>query len=100
MKTNAKGEYRFYTVRPAAYSKTGPPAHIHVTVKEPDKNEYYIDDFQFDDDPYLTPAMRKLQHDRGGDGILKLEERAGIFFGRRNITLGKNVDNYPTASFR
>jgi len=100
MKTNAKGEYKFFTVRPAAYSKTGPPAHIHITVKEPDKNEYYIDDFQFDDDPHLTPVMRRLQDNRGGDGILKLEEKNGVFYGKRNIILGKNVTDYPTASSR
>lgn len=100
MKTNAKGEYKFFTVRPAAYSKTGPPAHIHVTVKEPDKNEYYIDDFHFDDDPFLTPEMRRQQGARGGDGVLKLHGKNGFFFGQRNITLGKNVTDYPTASSR
>jgi protocatechuate 3,4-dioxygenase beta subunit len=100
MKTNAKGEYKFFTVRPASYAQTGPPAHIHITLKEPDKNEYYIDDFHFDDDPFLTPEMRSRQRNRGGDGILKLEERGGIFYGRRNIYLGKNVSGYPTASTR
>lgn len=97
MKTNERGEYRFYTVQPASYSETGPPAHIHVFVKEPDKNEYYIDDFQFDDDPTLTPDMRRQQRNRGGDGILKLEEKNGIYYGKRNIYLGKNVSDYPTA---
>ena len=98
MKTNDKGQYRFYTVRPASYSKTGPPAHIHVTVKEPDKSEYWIDDFHFDDDPFLTPDMRKGQRNRGGDGILKLVEKNGIFYGERNIYLGRNVSDYPTAA--
>ena len=97
MKTNAKGEYRFYTIRPASYSESGPPAHIHVFIKEPDKNEYYIDDFQFDDDPTLTPDVRRRQQNRGGDGILKLEEKGGIYYGNRNIYLGKNVEAYPTA---
>jgi protocatechuate 3,4-dioxygenase beta subunit len=95
MKTNNKGEYRFYTIRPAPYDKDAPPAHIHVTVKEPDKNEYYIDDFHFDDDPLLTPALRKRQPNRGGDGILKLQERGGVFYGERNIVLGMNVTDYP-----
>jgi protocatechuate 3,4-dioxygenase, beta subunit len=98
MKTNERGEYRFYTIRPASYSETGPPAHVHVFVKEPDKNEYYIDDFQFDDDPTLTPEMRRRQHSRGGDGILKLQEKGGIYYGRRNIILGRNVADYPTTS--
>lgn len=95
MKTNARGEYKFYTIRPASYSQTGPPAHIHVTVKERDKNEYWIDDFHFDDDPFLTPEMRKNQQARGGDGILKLTEKNGMFYGDRNIFLGRNVTGYP-----
>lgn len=95
MKTNEKGEYRFYTIRPAAYSKTGPPAHIHITVKEPHKNEYYIDDFEFEDDPFLTTAYRKELRNRGGSGILKLKEKDGVFYGKRDITLGMNVRDYP-----
>jgi protocatechuate 3,4-dioxygenase, beta subunit len=95
MKTNERGQYRFYTVRPASYSETGPPAHIHITVKEPGKSEYWIDDFQFDDDPYLTPEVRRQQRNRGGDGILKPNERDGIFYAERTIVLGKNVTDYP-----
>lgn len=97
VKTNSRGEYRFYTVRPAAYSKTGPPAHIHVTVKEPDKNEYYIDDFLFDDDPFLTTEESGRQQARGGNGILKLQKRSGVFYGERKIVLGQNVTGYPAA---
>lgn len=95
MKTNERGEYRFYTVRPASYSQTGPPAHIHVFVKEPGKNEYYIDDFLFDDDPTLTNEYRDQQRNRGGNGILKLQEKNGFFYGQRNIYLGRNVADYP-----
>jgi protocatechuate 3,4-dioxygenase, beta subunit len=95
MKTNAKGEYTFYTIRPASYSQTGPPAHIHVTIKEPDKNEYWIDDFHFEDDPFLTAEMRSNQQNRGGNGIVKLEKRDNVLYGRRNIYLGKNVTDYP-----
>lgn len=95
MKTNTKGEYRFYTIRPAAYSKTGPPAHIHVTVKEPDMNEYYIDDFEFDDDLHLTADLRKRKQNRGGNGILKLQKKKDIFYGERTIVLGMNITGYP-----
>lgn len=95
LKTNERGEYRFYTVRPASYSKTGPAAHIHVTVKEPDKNEYYLDDFLFDDDPFLTKEDRERQHHRGGNGILRLIEKSGLFYGKRDMILGLNVTDYP-----
>lgn len=43
MKTNANGEYKFTTIKPAPYPSRDSPAHIHPVVKEPDKNEYYID---------------------------------------------------------
>ncbi len=95
MKTNSRGEYRFYTLRPAAYSKTGPPAHIHIIVKEADKNEYYLDDFQFDDDPFLTKEERGRLRNQGGDGILKLAENKGMLHGQRDIVLGLNVPDYP-----
>lgn len=95
LKTNEKGQYKFYTARPASYSKAGPPAHIHITVKEPDKNEYWIDDFHFDDDPFITPAMRKDFENRGGDGIMRLTETNGAYYGERNIYLGRNVPGYP-----
>jgi protocatechuate 3,4-dioxygenase beta subunit len=96
MKTNVLGQYKFYTVRPASYSKTGPPAHIHITVKEPDKNEYWIDEFHFDDDPFLMAEERKRFQNRGGNGVLQLEEKDGIYYGERNIYLGKNVPGYPS----
>lgn len=95
IKTNRQGEYRFYTIRPAAYSNAGPPAHIHVTIKEPDKNEYYLDDFLFDDDPFLTGTERQRLRHRGGSGILQLKEKDGVLYGERNIVLGKNVPGYP-----
>ena len=95
MRTNAQGQYKFYTVRPASYSQTGPPAHIHIIVKEPDKNEYWIDDFLFDDDPFLTAEERKNHRGLGGNGILKIKEIDNVQHAERNIYLGKNIKNYP-----
>lgn len=76
MKTNEKGEYKFYTLRPAAYPGRKDPAHIHVTIKEPDKNEYWIDEFVFEDDPLLTAEQKKNLEDRGGSGILSMPSRS------------------------
>jgi protocatechuate 3,4-dioxygenase beta subunit len=96
MKTDENGFYKFYTLRPAAYPGRRDPQHIHVTIKEPDKNEYWIDEYLFDDDPLLTNEMRKRNENRGGNGIIKLEEQKnGIYKTIRNITLGLNVPNYP-----
>jgi protocatechuate 3,4-dioxygenase, beta subunit len=63
-------------------------------VKEPDKNEYYMDDYLFDDDPLLTQEERLRQRQRGGNGIIKPEIKNGILHAKRDIILGKNVENY------
>ena len=98
IKTNEKGEYKFYTLKPAAYPGRRDPAHIHPIIKEPDKTEYWIDEYLFDDDPLLTADQRKRQEQVGGSGILKLENRNGVFYANRDIILGRNVQNYPSAS--
>jgi protocatechuate 3,4-dioxygenase beta subunit len=95
LKTNAKGEYNFFTLRPASYPGSTIPAHIHPTIKEQGITEYYIDDFLFDDDPFLTEAERRKLPERGGNGILKLKKSGDIYFGERNIILGKNIPEYP-----
>ncbi|NOT35909.1 MAG: intradiol ring-cleavage dioxygenase, partial [Saprospiraceae bacterium] len=67
VKTDNKGKYYIYTVRPGTYPTNDEPSHVHITLKEPnDIKEYYIDDFVFDDDKLLTSAKRK-----------KLEKRCG-----------------------
>jgi len=95
VKTNNKGEYEFYTLKPAAYPQRGEPAHIHITVKEPDKNEYYIDDYLFDDDSLLTQFQRNRLKNGGGNGIVNLKLLNGILEAKRNITLGLNISDYP-----
>ena len=95
MKTNEQGEYKFFTLRPAAYAGRKDPEHIHVTIKEPDKNEYWIDEYVFDDDPLLTDKQRKSCQDRGGNGILKVKDVGNMLKAERNIYLGKNIPDYP-----
>ena len=95
MRTDAQGEYQFRTVKPAAYPNGSTAAHIHPIIKEPDKNEYYIDAYLFDDDPLLTTEKRAKLEDRGGSGIVKLaRDKNGIWRARRDIILGLNVPNY------
>lgn len=99
MKTNEQGRYRFRTIRPAAYPTRREAAHIHAIVKEPDKNEYYIDDFLFDDDPLLLPSKRRRLENRGGSGVLTLRRDArGVWMGERNIVLGRNIPGYASGS--
>ena len=95
VKTNEKGQYRFYTLIPVAYPDAKEPAHIHPVIKEPGFSEYYIDDFVFDNDPLLRTAQRQQMKNRGSNGILVTEERQGIQYAERNIYLGRNIPGYP-----
>ena len=94
LKTNEKGEYSFLTTRPGAYPGRNNPEHIHITIKEPGSNEYWIDDFHFTDDPLLTAEARKNFSDRGGSGIITTTVAGGIETGSRNIILGQNIPGY------
>jgi protocatechuate 3,4-dioxygenase, beta subunit len=94
IKTNEKGEYKIYTLKPGAYPGTNIPAHIHPVIKEPGKNEYYIDEFLFEGDPFLTASQRSKQELRGGSGIITLEKKGNLLYGKRNIILGRNIPGY------
>jgi protocatechuate 3,4-dioxygenase beta subunit len=97
VKTDSLGRYFIYTVRPGVYPTREAPAHIHITVKEPnDINEYYIDDFVFDDDKLVNTEYRNNMDNRCGSGVLRLVNKEDLFIGERNIILGLNIPNYPT----
>jgi protocatechuate 3,4-dioxygenase beta subunit len=94
MKTNDRGEYKFTSIRPAPYPNGQIAAHIHPVIKEPDKNEYWIDEYLFDDDPVVA-RERQSQQNRGGSGIIHLTKNSeGVWIGSRNIVLGLNIPNY------
>jgi protocatechuate 3,4-dioxygenase beta subunit len=95
IKTNEKGEYRFYTLVPASYPNSTNPKHIHPVIKEPGYSEYWIDEFLFDDDPLLPAKERNKTQPVGSNGVLKTERRDGMLVATRNITLGMNVRDYP-----
>jgi protocatechuate 3,4-dioxygenase, beta subunit len=95
VKSNQKGEYKFLTIRPGSYPNSDIPAHIHPTIKEPDKNEYHIDDFVFDDDKFVDDDYRSRQQLRGGSGILHVKKENGKWIGQHDIILGRNIPNYP-----
>lgn len=95
VKPDKNGFYQFYTLKPMAYPNRKDPAHIHVTIKEPDKNEYWIDEYLFEDDPLLVSKPSKP---RGGNGVVKLLPPAnGVSHATRHIILGWNVPDYPYA---
>ena len=88
VKTAANGEYRIETIRPGGYPGRSDPAHIHITVKEPERQEYWIDDVVFTDDPRLNRAFTTRQGKRGGAGVVTPTRDAdGTWKVRRDITL-------------
>lgn len=95
VKTDSLGRYFIYTVRPGVYPTKDAPAHVHITVKEPnDINEYYIDDFVFDDDKLANTAYRNKMENRCGSGVLRLVQKDNLFIGERNLILGLNIPGY------
>ncbi len=94
VKTDTQGRYEFKTIRPASYPNSNIPQHIHAIIREPGKSVYWIDDFFFDDDPFLNMAERSRQEQRGGNGILTLTPGKRLPTATRNISLGYHVPNY------
>lgn len=93
--TDAAGRYAFETIRPGGYPDSGLPQHIHLNVIEPGCATYYIDDVMFDDDPRLTPALRrKLDQGRGGHGIVTPVRTDGVWRAQRDIVLGARIPGY------
>lgn len=95
IRTDSEGRYSLYTNRPAPYPRSSIPAHIHMVVKEAGMSEYYVDEFEFDDDKFLTGAERKKRGARGGSGILRPEKVNGVQVAERNIILGLNIPGHP-----
>lgn len=96
LKTDENGRYTIYSSRPASYPNSTIPQHVHVTVKEPNLNEYYVEDFFFDDDPFLDRMnIRDRKRPRGGSGVIKLVREGDLLVGRRDIILGLHIPNYP-----
>jgi len=95
VKSGEQGKYAIYTIRPAPYPNGKAPAHIHIFIKEPNINEYYIDEFVFDDDKLLNGSQRKNLVNRGGSGILEVQVSNGLQVAEHNIVLGLNIPGYP-----
>ena len=94
MKTDKDGKFTFFTFRPAPYPDGRDPEHIHIYIKEPNTIPYYMDSYIFKDDPMLTAEIIKSEKNRGGSGVIKLEEQHGILTANRDIILGLNIPDY------
>lgn len=89
VKTDADGKYTFYTFVPGKYMYSNELKQILPIVKEPNKPEYKIETFLFDDDPKLTGKCRTKVEETNPNRILKLDKKEGLFIANRDIILGK-----------
>lgn len=88
VKTGADGRYRFKSIKPAPYPNDVLPAHVHITVLEPERQPYWIDDIVFDGEFGVTAKYRKSMVNKGGNGIVKASRSADdIWKVTRDITL-------------
>jgi protocatechuate 3,4-dioxygenase, beta subunit len=82
MRTGADGRYEFRTIKPASYPGTRIAAHIHAYVSGADYPEYWIDEYHFADDPFVSDEEKRrsaslgsfspvLTLTRGSDGVLR-----------------------------
>jgi protocatechuate 3,4-dioxygenase beta subunit len=93
IKTNADGQYTFYTFVPgAAYDQITYPRRrglkkIYPIIKASNKPEYNLDALLFDNDPKLTKSCRKRLKRKGIDNILEPEKQGGLLVVTRDIVL-------------
>lgn len=97
LKTGPDGRYALYTIIPAPYPNDSLPAHIHLSIKEPDlPNEYYTDEINFADDPLLKAYLKKHPaENRGGSGIVRIIRQNQMQVAEHNIVLGLNIPGHP-----
>ncbi len=96
VKTDEDGKYAIYSSRPGAYPESNTPAHIHLSVLEPEIGyPYYLDQRVFDDDILLTPKHRESAPNRGGSCVLRGALENGVYLIQHNIILGLNIPQHP-----
>ena len=94
IKTGTDGKYTFYTLKPGIYPDRSSPAHIHVTIMEPDGKYYWLGSYHFEGDTLLTKKEIDPESPRGGSsGLLTLRKEGMLLVGQRDIILGKNVSD-------
>jgi len=95
IRTGTDGKYTFYTLKPGIYPSRNAPAHVHATILEPDGKYYWIEEYLFEDDLLISEDDKNKKLPRGGSsGILTLTEEKNLLVGKRDIILGKNIQNY------
>lgn len=92
VKTGSDGRYHLDTIKPAPYPNRDVPAHIHLTVLEPGKRPYWIDDIVFEGEFGVTPAYRRSMTNQGGNGIVDVRRDAA---GRAQVVRDIILERHP-----
>lgn len=96
LKTDAQGRYEIHTIRPAPYPGGTEPAHIHALVQAPGQAAYWVSDFVFRDDPFLTDSYWYRGESRWGilryAGVALNPGANGVREGRRDLALHPAFD--------
>ncbi|HNQ26894.1 MAG TPA: hypothetical protein PKL92_03140 [Aquaticitalea sp.] len=92
VKTDANGNYAFYTFVPGNYLNNRELKHIHTMVKAPGKEEKALEALLFDNDPFLSKHCRKRLAKKGlENSILKLDKKESMFVAVNNIVLNSDI---------
>jgi protocatechuate 3,4-dioxygenase beta subunit len=92
--TDAEGRFEWETIRPMPYPGGGNPAHIHIQASGGGFPQQWVDEMQFSDDPYLTPAQKTAAQRKGGFTPIVTPTRDGK--GVLHATLNIRLSNNPT----
>ena len=86
MRSNAEGKYEFRTIKPGSYPGSSNPAHIHAYISGPGYPEYWIDEYHFEDDRFISDDEKRKAAAKGSfSPILKLTRSDGILRAVRDI---------------
>ncbi len=102
LRTDEQGRYQLTTIKPGAYPGETIPAHIHFYVKAPSQRTcYYLSDFVFAGDPFLTESYwYKLEQSDGflRYGGVRLTALNDTLVGQRDIHLLPQFDRNSAQS--
>lgn len=93
VKTDANGQYTFYTFIPGNDRRYNQLQQLFPVIKEPTKQEYELASFLFDEDPLLTKRCRRQISKKSDlNRILKLKKVDGLFVTQKDIVLSSNLE--------
>jgi protocatechuate 3,4-dioxygenase, beta subunit len=95
VRTNKEGRYEFRTIKPGSYPNSRQSAHIHAYVSGPGYPEYWIDEYLFEGDPFITSAERQKSDGKGTFASILTLERGpdGVLRARRDIKIERCTNN-------